>query len=220
MSLQAERLGLRRGKPGTRWIMIGVATLALVVAMALDTKVVIIGSAEDVQPGVFSPEKFGAELFPKVKGGIEARAVDAQTLAAAIVADKDAATKQYGVPTGTGGAEFSVKFTGVAGDAKSGVYAMTVQGIPETISIQLQTGPAIMGTDLRDATGEIKFGQFVNQIEYQNAGSALNKEMKKQILTSIDTANLKGKTIAVIGAFKPINPKKWLVTPVRLEIQP
>jgi len=220
MSLSADSARVRRGTPGTRWIAIGIAVLVLIVAMALDTKVVVIGSAEDVQPGVFSPEKFGAEQFPKVKGGIEARAVDAQTLATALLADKAAATKQYGMPTGTGGAEFSVKFTGVAGDAKSGVYAMTVSGIPDTISIQLQTGPAIMGTDLRDATGEIKFGQFTNQIEYQNAGSALNKEMKKQILTGIDTANLKGKTVAVIGAFKPINPKKWLVTPVRLEIQP
>jgi predicted lipoprotein len=44
--------------------------------------------------------------------------------------------------------------------------------------------------------------------------------MKKQILEKIDTANLKGKTISVIGAFKLINPKKWLVTPVKLDIQP
>ena len=42
----------------------------------------------------------------------------------------------------------------------------------------MQTGPAINGTDLRDAPGEIKFGQFTNQIEYQNAGAALNNAMK------------------------------------------
>jgi len=35
--------------------------------------------------------------FPKVKAAIEARAVDAVTLAAAVVKDKDAAAKQYGV---------------------------------------------------------------------------------------------------------------------------
>jgi predicted lipoprotein len=220
MSLLGDSATIRRHKPGGRLIIIGLAALVLLVAMALDTKVVVIGSAEDVQPGVFSPEKFGAEEFPKIQAGIAARAVDAQTLADAFTKDKAAATTQYGMPTGAGGAEFSVKFTGVAGDAKSGVYAVTVQGIPDTISIQVQTGPAINGTSLRDATGEIKFGQFMNQIEYQNAGAALNKEMKKQILAGIDTANLKGKTISVVGAFKPINPKKWLVTPVRLEVQP
>ena len=220
MSLGADSTAVRRGNSGRRLIVIAAAALVLIVAMALDTKVVVIGSPEDAQPGVFSPEAFGASEFPKIQAGIEARAVDAQTLADAIAKDKDAATKQYGVPAGTGGAEFSVKFTGVVGDGKSGVYVVAVPGIPDTISIQVQTGPAINGTDLRDATGTIKFGQFVNQIEYQNAGSALNKEMKKQVLANIDTANLKGKTISVVGAFKPINPKKWLVTPVRLEVQP
>ena len=220
MSLLGNSAAIRRHRLSTRSIVICVAVLVLIAAMAFDTKVVVIGSAEDVQPGVFSPEKFGAATFPKIQTGIEARAVDAQTLAEALVKDKAAATKQYGVPTGAGGAEFSVKFTGVVGDGKSGTYTVAVPGIPDAITIRVQTGPAIMGTDLRDATGEIKFGQFVNQIEYQNAGAALNKEMKKQVLANIDTADLKGKTISVIGAFKPINPKKWLVTPVRLDVVP
>ena len=209
-----------RHKPGTRSIVIGAAALALIVAMALDTKVVAIGSPEAAQPNVFSPDAFGAAEFPQIKAGIESRAVEAQVLAQALTADKAAAVKQYGMPAGTGGQVFSVKFTGVAGDAKSGVYDVAVSGLLETIGIRVQTGPAINGTDLRDATGTIKFGSFVNQIEYQNAGSALNREMKKQILEKLDTANLKGKTISVIGAFKLINPKKWLVTPVALEVQP
>ena len=216
MSFQAASGMFSRRKPGTRTTAIAAAALVLIVAMALDTKVVPIGS--DTQPATFSPEAFGQSEFPKIQAGIDARAVDAQTLADAIAKDKDAATKQYGLPTGTGGAVFSVKFTGVAGDAKSGVYVVAVQGVPDTIAIKVQTGPAINGTDLRDATGTIAFGQFVNQIEYQNAGSALNKEMKKQVLAKLDTANLKGKTITVVGAFKLINPKNWIVTPVRLDV--
>jgi predicted lipoprotein len=219
MSISAHSAAFRRRKP-VRLMVLAAAALALIVAMALDTKIVAIGSPEAVKPGVFSPDAFGAAEFPKIKTEIEARAVEATVLAAALTADKAAATKQYGVPNGTGGTVFSVKFTGVAGDAKSGVYDLVVSGLPDTIGIRVQTGPAINGTDLRDATGAIKFGQFVNQIEYQNAGSALNREMKKQILEKIDTASLKGKTISVIGAFKLINPKKWLVTPVKLDIQP
>jgi predicted lipoprotein len=220
MSVPANGAAMRRHKPGTRSIVIGAAALALIAAMALDTKIVTVGSPEAVQPDVFSPEAFGAAEFPKIKAGIVSRAVEAQVLGQALTADKAAAIKQYGVPAGTGGQVFSIKFTGVAGDAKSGVYDVAVSGLPDTIGIRVQTGPAINGTDLRDATGAIKFGQFVNQIEYQNAGSALNREMKKQILEPVDTANLKGKTVAVIGAFKLINPKKWLVTPVKLDIQP
>ena len=54
--------------------------------------------------------------------------------------------------------------------------------------IRVQTGPAINGTDLRDATGEVKFGDFKNQIEYQNAGSAINNAMKEAVLAGIDTS--------------------------------
>jgi predicted lipoprotein len=218
MSLQGDSAAIRRARPGTRTIVIAVAALALIAAMALDTKVVKIGSPADTQPGAFSPQAFGQSEFPKIQAGIEQRAVDAQTLADAIVKDKNAAGKQYGVEAGVG-PEMSVKFIGVVGDGQSGVYAISVAGIPDTISIRVQTGPAINGTDLRDATGTISFGQFVNQIEYQNAGAALNKEMKKQVLAKIDTANLKGKTISVVGAFKLINPKRWLVTPVKLDVQ-
>ena len=137
----------------------------------------------------------------------------------AVLADKTAAAKKYGVDAGIASAVVSVKFTGVAGDAKSGIYPVKVEGVPDTINIRVQTGPAINGTDLRDAPGNISFGQFTNQIEYQNAGAALNGEMKKEVLGPVDTANLSGKTITVTGAFKLINPKNWLVTPVRLSVQ-
>jgi len=217
VSLQAAGAMLGRRKLSKQTLVIAAAALVLVVAMALDTKVVPIGS--DTQPATFSPETFGAAEFPKIQAGIEARAVDAPTLAAAVMKDKDAAAKQYGIASSAGvGSEISVKFTGVVGEGKSGVYVVAVQGLPDTITVKVQTGPAINGTSLRDATGTIQFGQFVNQIEYQNAGAALNKEMKKQVLAKIDTANLTGKTIAVIGAFKLINPKNWLVTPVKLDV--
>ncbi len=125
---------------------------------------------------------------------------------------------QYGVAAGVG-PEMPVKFTGVAGKEDSGVYEVGVEGVPNTTTIRVQTGPAIMGTDLRDGTGTISFGQFTNQIEYQNAGSALNKEMKKQVLSKVDTGNLTGKTISVVGVFQLTDPANWLVTPVKMEVK-
>ena len=199
-------------------LVIAALAVLVVAAIALDTKVVKIGSDEDVANEVFSPEKFGSEEFPKIQSSIEERAVDAKTLADAVVADKAAAAKQYGVPAGIGSV-IPVTFTGVVGDGKSGIYNVAVDGMPPEIKIRVQTGPAINGTDLRDATGEIEFGHFTNQIEYQNAGSAINNEMKKQVLASVDTSTLKDKTISVVGAFTLVNPKNWLVTPVELKVQ-
>lgn len=208
----------RRISPALRWSVGALAVLVLLVAMALDTKVVRIGSAEDVRSAAFSPAEYGKSEFPKVQADVEARAADAATLAQAIAKDKETAAKEYGVPAGVGPV-MAVKFTGVVGEGKSGIYNVAVPEIGDVPLIRIQTGPAINGTDLRDSTGKITFGQFKNQIEYQNAGSALNNEMKAEILSKLDTAALTGKTVSVVGVFKLVNPKSWLVTPVRLDVQ-
>ena len=145
--------------PARHWVLLA--------AIILDTKAVKIGSAGDAEAGVFSAVKYGAAQFPKVQAEIEGHAVEAAELAAALDKDPAAAEAKYGVPS-PAGPEYSVKFTGKAGKPEFGVYDIAIPGVPETIHVGVQTGPAINGTDLRDATGQIKFGDFANQIDYQN----------------------------------------------------
>ena len=198
---------------------IGIVALVVVVgAMALDTTVVRIGSERDVREQKFNPATFGAEQFPLVRENVLSRAVDAVELQAAIAADKKAAGEKYGVPASVGPV-IPVTFTGVVGERKSNYNIVKVDGLPDTLTVRVQTGPALNGTDLRDATGTIEFGQFRNQIEYQDAGSALNNEVKKTVLEGLDPAALTGKTVTVTGVFKLVNPKSWIVTPVRFEVK-
>lgn len=204
--------------PSRRLIFGTVAACALLAAMALDTKVVKIGSAAAIQPGVFSPAAFGAAEFPNVQAAVEKRAIDASVLFDALAKDKDAAAKQYGVATNSGYV-LSVRFTGTAGKPDFGAYPVAVEGAPKSLAVTVQTGPAIFGSDLRDGSGEIAFGQFVNQIDYQNAGTALNKEMKKRVIAKIDAAHLEGRTISVVGAFTLGKPNVWRVTPVQLDVK-
>jgi predicted lipoprotein len=199
-----------------RWI--GIAIVVLVGAMAFDTKIVRIGSQDDVQVQKFSPATFGAEQFPLIRQSVETRAVDAVELSQAIAADKKVAGEKYGVATSTGPV-FPVKFTGVVGERKANYNVVAVEGLPAELTVRVQTGPALNGTDLRDATGQIEFGQFKNQIEYQDAGSAINNEVKKVVLEGLDPAVLTGKTVTVFGVFKLVNPKNWIVMPVRLDVQ-
>ena len=157
------------------WLAIGAVVL---VAASMGTKVVPI---EQVKSDVFSPAEYGKKDFPRIQGLIEKAAVDAKELAAAIGADKAAAAEKFGKP-GSVGPIFPVKFTGVVGEGSSGVFKVKVEGMPEGTTIRVQTGPAINGTEVRDATGTVDFGQFTNQIEYQDAGSALNNEVKSQVI--------------------------------------
>jgi predicted lipoprotein len=208
----------RRGlSPATKRAIPVVAVVVLLVAMALNIKVVSDSSALAKGPQAFAPAKWGAENFPKVQATLQKKAVPAATLATALKKNQQAATKKYGVQAGTG-PEFAVSFTGTAGKAQSGIYPVTVPGVPKGLLIRVQTGPAINGTDLRDAPGDITFGQFTNQIDYQNAAAALNNELKKRVLGQVDAAHLQGKKVSVVGAFQLINPDAWLVTPATLKV--
>lgn len=209
----------RAPAPSRRGLFLGIAAAVVVVAgIAFDTTVVQIGSDADVRQQAFSADAYGAEEFPRIQEFVTGKAVEAVTLAEAVQNDKDAAVEQYGTAASTG-AIMPVTVSGVVGEGKSGVYTLTVDGMPEEITVRVQTGPAINGTDLRDAPGDIEFGQFKNQIQYQDAGAAINRAMKAAVLDGIDSATLGGKTIQVTGVFRLINPKNWMITPVLLEVQ-
>lgn len=191
---------------------------AALVALALDTTVVRVGSDADSRQQAFSPDRYGQAEFPRIQAFIRERAVDAPALAAAVLADKDGAAKTYGTQT-SGGAVIPVRLLGTMGTAKSGIYDLAVEGLPPEIRVRVQTGPAINGTELRDAPGDIAFGQFKNQIEYQDAGSGINRAMKAAVLDPIAPSQLSGETVEVVGAFRLINPKNWLVTPVAVAVR-
>ncbi|KXF75768.1 hypothetical protein ATN84_17515 [Paramesorhizobium deserti] len=213
-----ERIRRNAARPSKRYMWALGAAAIVLGAMALDTKIIVIGSQHDVREQRFSAQTFGESEFPKIKENVEKRAVDAVELAKAIQEDKQTAGQKYGVATSTGPV-FPVSFTGVVGERKSHYNTVAIEGLPPEINVRVQTGPALTGTDLRDSTGTIQFDQFTNQIEYQDAGSAINNQVKKAVLADIDPNALTGKTIAVVGVFKLVNPKSWIVTPVRLEVQ-
>ena len=165
--------GSGRLTPVAKRGIVAALLVVLLVAMALGTKVVGKGDTTGAGPHAFSAPAWGKANFPKVQAAMEKRAVPAATLSAAVAKSPTAAGKKYGVDAGTA-PEISVSFTGTVGKGSSGIYPVKVAGLPKNLLIRVQTGPAINGTDLRDATGTITFGEFTNQIDYQNAASALN----------------------------------------------
>lgn len=197
--------------------MTAIAAVVLLGAIALDTRVVAIGGDEDLRQQAFDPDRFGREEFPRIREFVIDRAPDAALLAEELAADTSAATAAYGTMAGAFPV-MTVSFTGTVGEGSSGIFTVEVPGLPDGATIRVQTGPAINGTELRDIVGDIGFGDFRNQIEYQNAGAGINRAMAAQVLADLDRDALPGATISVTGAFTLINPTNWLVTPVALEV--
>lgn len=214
VSALSTQHSLRRMK---RYLFCGLVTAAVLVAMIVDTKVVKIGSEQDAQEKGFSADVYGEKTYPGIKSYVESHAVDAIELANALKVNQQEAVKKYA--TSTTLPVLPVRFSGSVGEGKSGIFSLQVEGLPEGQKVRLQTGPVLTGTELRDVTGKIQFGEFTNQIEYQNAGAAINQALKASLLDKLDRATLPGKHVEVVGVFRLLTPNYWLVTPVSLEVK-
>jgi predicted lipoprotein len=198
--------------------VIGIALVVVIVAaMALDTTYKKAGETTATGREAFDPARYGQETYPKAVAAIEDAAVPLRELVAAIREDPDAAGEQYGKRQGTSPYTFSTTAEGVAGKAEGGLMPVRVKGVPEGTTVSLQIGPAINGTAVRDAAGFIEFGQFTNQVEYAAAATALNEQVKQQVLAGVDRDALDGQRVSFTGAFSSLTPDVITITPIKLE---
>jgi predicted lipoprotein len=204
-------------RPRGRWIAVA-SVVVLLAGVALDTEYRSAdASAKAAQAQAFDPARFGAENYQsKVVPAIRAEAVELRVLLAALAADKEAAGAKYGHRQGTGPYSFAVKGEGVAGERNGSLLSVTVTGVSADTRVSLQVGPAINGTALRDAVGFISFGQFLNQVEYADAATALNNELRTTVLAGLRPAELSGRKVAFTGAFTFLTAGAVTITPVDL----
>jgi len=216
--MQTQLSNQLAAKKRKQLLVAGIFTAAVIGAMTIDTKVIVNGSIEDLRQQAFSPDNYAKIHYPDIKQYVENNAVDATVLLNALREDKKAAGQKYGVGGGIGPV-IPVSLEGIVTEGRSGIFKISIPSFLDNQTVRVQTGPALNGTDLRDATGEIKFGEFKNQIEYQDVGAAINRAMKAEILEDLDRDNLVNKTVAVTGVFRLINAKNWLITPVGMDVK-
>jgi predicted lipoprotein len=197
------------------------AAVALVVLLAIGLDATWVDASKprtSTGREAFDPAAFGEENFePKVVPAIEEAAVPIDELVPALVEDEDAASERYGTRQGSSPYNFSVTGTGTAGEVNGTFLPVTVKGLPKDTSVQLQIGPAINGTALRDAAGYITFNQFTNQVEYADAATALNDQVKAKVLQGFDAKAMDGKRVTFTGAFQLVTPNVITITPISLE---
>lgn len=200
-----------------RTIVLIAAIAAVLVAMFFGTKVV---SGEEAaadsgrfDPAAYADEKWDSEILPELLD----RATPLIPLTEQIAADPAAAATEHGAVEGSSAPVYTVTFTGVAGAVEGGLMEVTVDGLPAG-QVRVQMGPAINGMAIRDGSGLVHFPQFTNQIDYQDAGTALNEKVKTTVLAEVDAASLEGKTVTMTGVFQYVNPASFLVTPITIAV--
>ena len=202
-----------RRSPIRPWMVVAAVTAMVLVAAGFSTKVVSIADADAASAGGFDPASFASEHFAEISDTITKDAVELPELLAELAAGADEA--DFGNTSGASSAfAFPVTFEAVAGTLTAPVLPVTVDGVDPAIVVQIQVGPAINGTALRDVTGTISFNQFTNQLEYQEVGTELNNLARDEVLAAFDAAAAQGKTIRVTGTFLRVNPALVSVVPV------
>jgi predicted lipoprotein len=201
------------------WIPITVALVLVAGIGAATTKYVSNEEATaaanegSFDPATYADERFDSEIVPQ----IEEEAVDLATLIADL--DGGAVESEFGQTPGAGSSySFPVTFTGTAGAVNGSILPVTVEGLAADVTVQLQVGPAINGTALRDVTGTVSFNDFTNQLEFQQVATEFNNRVRDGVLASI-TPPTEGQTVTVTGAFTRVNPALISVVPVAIEVQ-
>jgi predicted lipoprotein len=98
-------------------------------------------------------------------------------------------------------------------DLRAGTADVDLDGDGKA-DVQLQIGPVIKGTALRDILPFISFTSYTNQIDFAGLANALNDRAFDSALKSIDRKSLKGKTVDVVGVFTTDNASDMPVVTV------
>lgn len=161
---------------------------------------------------------YEAQLLPHV----EQAAVDVAELRAAIGQGLGAAGTAHGVQAAGGGAwNFLAKGEGVVVGADRESRAATLDvdvDADGTGDLQIQIGPVVKGTALRDAAPFYEFTDFRDQMEFAALARALNTRATEGL--ALPEGDLAGRRVSFAGAFalrsgtEPIQ-----VVPTRLELE-
>lgn len=213
-------LKLLNSRPRTKWSILAVAFVALAVAMILDTKFLSTTASAENRPATFDPATFAQDKWPELVDQITAKAVDVIELAKVADTDPAAAGKQFGQDLGAGSFAFSVKASGTVSAVDDNFITVTVPGMPAGDVVRIPLGLALNGSPVRDATGTIHYGDFVDQTAYQDVANALKTQIQQQVLAQLDPATLNGKTLTVTGAAMSGGPPgAYLIQPVSIQVQ-
>lgn len=178
--------------------------------------------ATALPPAAYVDSVWESKLIPAVVKG----AVDARVLLDALAKSPEEARTRYGRCEASGGCYFSVTGTGVvtAVDTRSrvGLAMIDVAPLDGRADVSVQIGPVLRGTSLRDATGLVRFTDFVNQLQFADVGNELNDRVLKTVLAAVGREALVRRTVSFVGtlaAGEKTDPPLREVVPVRLTME-
>lgn len=175
-------------------------------------------------------EEFDAKAYvkanwaAKVEPEVVRDAVEVGEVVKALKQDQAAADKKYGRRKDeTALFNFVVKGKGAIKAVKTESAAGVMElDLPDSAggNVQVQIGPVIKSSAIRDSLSFINFGDFVNQLDFANISKELNFYVRDNVVGGLKKDGLVGKHLEFVGAFAEDATGKVLITPVKLSVEP
>lgn len=173
----------------------------------------------------FNPDAMvEADWDAKVVPGLKQKAGRYDDVAAAIASSPDGAGERFGYREKQAGSPWiyaaTVSGTVVAANTESRAATIDVK-TDGGHTVQLQIGPVVRGTAIRDSLAFRPFGSFKNQVDYAQFGKALNAKANATALSKVPRDRLVGARVEALGVFPmPSGDTPPLITPVTLTVEP
>jgi predicted lipoprotein len=185
-------------------------------------KIVAIGG--DADSAGFSAERYAADIWEsQALPHFTAAARPLDEVLSAVRADLAKAGANLGYRPATEGSPWTFVVTGTGAvsakntKSRAGTLTVTLDRTDPPAEFDIQIGPVIRGSAIRDALPFVSFKDFTNQLEFADVGKALTSLALKAI--SDDTAAIEpGDRISFTGAMS-LNSAgdRVVVTPVSLK---
>ena len=154
----------------------------------------------------FNPDKMAADLWDsQVIPYLADKAGSLEEILPLMAEDPEAAGARFGhreqaeapwtVATRVEGTIVAAKT-----DTRAATIDIDVDG-DAAADAQVQIGPVVRGTALRDILDFVPFGSFTNQIDYAQFGKSLNRLMSDAELADVPREDLVGRTVELLGVF-------------------
>jgi predicted lipoprotein len=173
-------------------------------------------------PAAYVDSIWASKLLPAIANS----AVDARTLLDALARSPEDAQTRFGRRETNGPVYFVVKgegrVTAVDTRSRAGLALVDVAPFDQKPDLSIQIGPVLRGMSLRDATGLVRFTDFLNQLQFADAGNQLNDRVLKNVLAPLDTSKLKGRFISFAGTLAAegkAEPPLREIIPVQLAVE-
>ncbi len=171
----------------------------------------------------FDAETYAAEFLNERLPQEYDKAVDADTLIAAIRKDPDAAKSQYAVTLAEkSDYYYFVRGRGHVVGVEDEFVALSLDGEGSTPAVHVTTGP-IFNNALRDGTGLIDPSNFDNQVDFNGISAALNRLVEDRVLPPFREAVSVGDTVQFVGcaeiAVEATDLDPIAIVPIELKVR-